>query len=445
MSSSGSSKPFLDFKGVVIIDVPDEDFEVSQEHCCIYEVPKSIRQAKEDDYTPQLISIGPLHHGNQKLAEMEKHKLRYLKKFCARTSNSKEATLGDFLNFIEDNEGRIGKCYQKSVSKAEFESTKFREMILLDAVFIIELFIRHKQNQNDDVLVSKPWLKRDIKVDLILLENQLPFFVLVTLYNRAGPLPDCPSDFLELACNFFNINLDSVSSERDKIKHFTDLKRWELVKNPPQPKTKPKPKPKAKPDDSGASEDIKWVDNLCNATKLHEAGVKFKAGLKPNGASDLLKIEFSNKELIIPPLIVHPYSESHTRNVIALEQCHYPQTAYVSAYIYFLVHLINTEEDVELLVKKGIIINRMGSTTAVAELFNKHLEGVERFSTCYQHIARDLIKCYKSSCNREIANLKNVYFKNLLNGTVSVAALLVVLFTFTQTIFAILERFKPIN
>ncbi|OMP00698.1 hypothetical protein COLO4_12435 [Corchorus olitorius] len=423
--SSASSNPFLEFKGVVI-DVPEEDFEVSQEHCCIFEVPKSIRQAKEEDYTPQLISIGPLHYGNEKLGEMEKHKLRYLKKFRARTSNS---TLENFLSFIEDNEGRIRKCYEKPVS---FVSTKLRKMILCDAIFIIELFIRYFQDQNDDVLVSKPWLKRDIKVDLILLENQLPFFVLVTLYNRAGPLPNCPSDFLELACNFFNINIASVSPRRDEIKHFTDLKRWKLVENHPKPRSGRR----------RASEDIKWVDNLCNATKLHEAGVNFKVARYYSG---LLNIDFSKKELIIPPLIVHPYSESHTRNVIALEQCHYPQTAYVSAYIYFLVHLINTEEDVELLVKKGIIINRMGSVAAVADLFNKHLEGVERFSTCYQHIARDLMECYKSSCNRELANLKNVYFKNLLNGTVSVAALLVVLFTFTQTIFAILERFKPIN
>ncbi|OMP00697.1 hypothetical protein COLO4_12434 [Corchorus olitorius] len=300
---------------------------------------------------------------------------------------------------------------------------------LYNAAASLDLEFRLKRiSKAQDLLIDRPWLYRDLEVDLVLLENQLPFFVLNGLYERASSLglsSNFPPDFLELACNYFNINLDSVSF-RKEIKHFTDLKRWEFVEYHPP---------------SESTDDI-WMDDLCSASMLYESGVKFKVAPERTA---LLDIKFSDKELIIPPLIVHPYTESHIRNVMALEQCHCPEKAYVSAYVDLMDHLINTEKDVELLVKKGVIVNRVGSAAAVADMINNLSEGVEEISHCYENIARDLIECYNSSFNRAIATLKHVYFNNLLRGTASVAAFLVVLFTFTQTLVAILERVNPIN
>jgi len=38
--------------------------------CCIYKVPNLLRNVKPEAYTPQLISIGPLHYGDAKLQIM---------------------------------------------------------------------------------------------------------------------------------------------------------------------------------------------------------------------------------------------------------------------------------------------------------------------------------------------------------------------------------------
>lgn len=38
---------------------------------------------------------------------------------------------------------------------------------------------------------------------------------------------------------------------------------------------------------------------------------------------------------------------------MALEQCHYPRNILVTNYILFLDYLIESEEDVDLLIKKG--------------------------------------------------------------------------------------------
>jgi len=57
---------------------------------CVYKVPERLRKLNEKAYTPRLVSIGPIHHGNDKLKAMEDHKIMYLKEFIARTKVSVE-------------------------------------------------------------------------------------------------------------------------------------------------------------------------------------------------------------------------------------------------------------------------------------------------------------------------------------------------------------------
>jgi len=55
---------------------------------CIYKVPDPLRKLKKEAYSPQILSIGPFHHGIKKLRNMEKHKLRYLKEFMERANKN---------------------------------------------------------------------------------------------------------------------------------------------------------------------------------------------------------------------------------------------------------------------------------------------------------------------------------------------------------------------
>ncbi|KAK4540980.1 hypothetical protein RGQ29_031804 [Quercus rubra] len=154
--------------------------------CCIYKVPKRLRKVKEEAYTPKLISIGPVHHNNSELKEMQMVKERYFKSFFSQTYKGQK----EFACIIEKNKDKICNCYAPEISQ-QIKNENFVEM-----------------KEENDYILSKPWLKDGIMQDLILLENQLPFFILDKLYQHFTGNPN----FLELAC-------------MNQVKHFTDLQR----------------------------------------------------------------------------------------------------------------------------------------------------------------------------------------------------------------------------
>ena len=106
----------------------------------------------------------------------------------------------------------------------------------------------------------------------------------------------------------------------------------------------------------------------------------------------------------------------------------YPFEAYICNYILLLDCLINSEEDVELLVDKRIIVNLLGSSEAVARMVNNLCLEIIETKSCYRHIADDLNKLYDSPWNQNIS-LRNVHFWDVWRGTASVVGVLVLVIT----------------
>jgi hypothetical protein len=95
---------------------------LSSSKCCIYKVPDPLRKLNEEAYTPQVISIGPFHHGNKKLQLMENYKLRYLKTFMERV----EINFEILICTREDMETSVRQCYAETIL---FSSEDFVKMI----------------------------------------------------------------------------------------------------------------------------------------------------------------------------------------------------------------------------------------------------------------------------------------------------------------------------
>ena len=138
----------------------------SSKQCRIYKVPNPLRKWNEEAYTPQVVSIGPFHHKNERLKAMEEQKERYFRSFLPRSKKNLE----DLVGVIRDMEESIRGCYEETI---DLDSNGFVKMILLDAIFILELSIRATSSSSqisDDPNVVETRVTAII-VDLLLLEN----------------------------------------------------------------------------------------------------------------------------------------------------------------------------------------------------------------------------------------------------------------------------------
>ncbi|KAL9428072.1 hypothetical protein AB3S75_030127 [Citrus x aurantiifolia] len=395
--------------------------------CCIYRVPGPLRNVKREAYTPKVMSIGPLHYGDGCYG-MGKHKIRYKREFGNRITPEKWQQL---VNFIQENEKRIRDSYEEIYAPNKLW---FISMILYDAVFIIELFLKYYKKKRD-FLLDRLCLRETISSDLRLLENQLPFFVLDGLYKLAlpnlGPENEYPP-FISLSCVFFRHckRGDEIDVKAEDILHFTDLSRYFMTRRYPE---------------KYPEQEEPFKDLPC-AAKLQASGVKFN---RIKGEC-LLDIRFEKKkwlgipslkvaELQIPQIDVDDYTESLMRNVMALEQCRYPRKAFVCNYVDLMDKLIDTDEDVNLLAEAGIIFNYLGEATRTADMFNGLCLEIQLLESSYTGIIKDLIDHYDNRWNNAKATLKRVYFSNLWTGTATVAAVVLLVLTLIQTICSIMS------
>jgi hypothetical protein len=107
----------------------------------------------------------------------------------------------DFLRRIQKKEESIRLCYSESCCFIETEY--FVRMIVLDAVFIIE-FLKHSYDDDFPQNLDTRMISC-IGEDLMLPENQLPFFVIDSIYSEFyHPRQDEQNiTFLDLATRHF--------------------------------------------------------------------------------------------------------------------------------------------------------------------------------------------------------------------------------------------------
>lgn len=90
----------------------DEDgIDVSHVPVCVFNVPKSIARFKPEAYVPQAIALGPYHHFETHLYQMERYKVAVVKAFLDPNQvHSFEHLVIDKLKKIEP---MIRACYHK--------------------------------------------------------------------------------------------------------------------------------------------------------------------------------------------------------------------------------------------------------------------------------------------------------------------------------------------
>ncbi|KAK0608028.1 hypothetical protein LWI29_024362 [Acer saccharum] len=124
------------------------------------------------------------------------------------------------------------------------------------------------------------------------------------------------------------------------------------------------------------SPDLQQFFDIPRATKLYASRLEFKAmreswteiTLRKSKSGWLPWLEVT--ELRIPQISISPYTECVFKNIMAFELFYYPTDTKLCHYANMMDRLINTIEDVDLLVEKGIIINRLSDAELVVKMFN---------------------------------------------------------------------------
>lgn len=386
--------------------------------CCIYKVPNKLRRLNPDAYTPRVVSFGPFHRGREELQTMEDLKYRYLQSFLPRTNSSLE----DFVRVARTWEQNARSCYAEDV---KLHSDEFVEMLVVDGSFLVELLLRShypRLRVENDRIFGKPIMITDVCRDMILIENQLPFFVvmeillLLFIYYQQGT----PS-IVQLAQRYFSCSFRCIDDEKciPEPEHFVDLLRSCYLPMVP----------------TRFKETTMKVHNAPEATELHTAGVSFKPA---ETSSCLLDIKFADGVLKIPIIIIDDLTESLYRNIIVFEQCHCLDKKFLH-YTTMLGCFIKSPADADLLIQSGILVNHLGNAEDVSKLFNSiSKEVIYGRGFYFSALAENLNPYCNTPWNRWKAILRRDYFQNPWSVASVIAALLLLLLTFIQALCSIL-------
>ncbi|CAL1356892.1 unnamed protein product [Linum trigynum] len=405
----------------------------------IFRVPQQLRNVNERAYEPQVVAIGPYHHGKQHLQQMEVHKLHYLRQLLRRRIED-YSQVNRYVLAMRKLEESARRCYADSFA---FTSDDFVEMMLLDGCFLVEVIRKYAMTaliDNHDPIFVLPMNLYSIMRDVLLLENQLPFFVLSELFQLTKTVHEL-GNFLAMVNHFLygkspglgfvhadnNNNSVGCCSYAQDIKHLLGFAHDYWI--PPYARTAV-----GKPI---ARYNLKFI--RC-ATELREAGVKFRRAEEGEGQQHtLFDVGFKDGTFVIPMLTVEDETESFFRNLIAYEQLPLKNNpSYVTDYMVLMDCLINSRKDVELLRQYEIIDNRLGDDEVVANLFNRlgDYVGVSHSYFSYCDVFEEVnLHCAKKRY-KWLAKLRHDYFNSPWALISFLAAVLLILLSFLQTLYS---------
>ncbi|KAK2982833.1 hypothetical protein RJ640_021323 [Escallonia rubra] len=186
-SSLNSSSSFDEHRWVIQIR-RTLDEELEEDHTeipvSIFNVPKLLLASDPDSYVPQEVAIGPYHHWRPELYEMERYKLAAAKRTQKQLQSVKFQHLVDQLIKLES---RIRACYHKYL---DFNGETLAWMMAVDASFLLEFLqvyavkegkiltrVTSRMSHLVDV-AGKKSIHHAILRDMVMLENQIPLFLL---------------------------------------------------------------------------------------------------------------------------------------------------------------------------------------------------------------------------------------------------------------------------
>ncbi|KAL1197234.1 hypothetical protein V5N11_011383 [Cardamine amara subsp. amara] len=401
------------------------------ESCFIFRVPHNLAQIDNKAYKPKIVSIGPYHHKEKQMQMIQEHKHRFLKLFTDK-GNLSQKQLEDMVGELED---KIRKSYSEELDLTKEELV---EMMVLDGCFILVLFLvksRKIVESVDDPIFNAPWIVPSLLTDLLLLENQVPFFLLKTIIKKLRISTDSnrPIDLNNMARIFFdyslgNANIDlslEIQYNSDEPYHLLDFIRRKFIPESSSPK-KPSHNSNSSP---------KFI---LSAKTLYLKGINFQPNIK---AKTLVDIKLENNKFHIPRIVLDGSTSLLFFNCVAFEQYYKHCSNDITSYIVFMGFLMKDKDDATFLCKKHIIENCLGTDEELSQFFKNTCKGVtfdltnSYLAPVYEGVNKYTSKCYTGYW----ADFRHTHFTSPWTITSLCAGILVICLTVTQVWLKILS------
>ncbi|KAE8123927.1 hypothetical protein FH972_018842 [Carpinus fangiana] len=342
-----------------------------------------------------------------------------MKQLLSQTPTGK-TTLECFVEAIGRIEQECRACYEGEIG---FSEKGFIEMMVVDGCFILELFrkdLNEVQQDEEDPVFYMPWMYWRLLIDITILDNQLPWCALDCLFNLTKSNTEQRS-LSNLTLSYFT--LERFPPDNLKQAHILDCIRNSLIGTCT-----------VTPAGPGV---LSYAYQIPSVIKLIQAGVTFKVGDETN----LSNITFKNGVMTIPPRFVWEETEYLLRNLTTFEQCDRSKDFRITSYAKLFDDLINTSQDVEFL-KHQQILGLYLSDEDASSFFNRLYRDASVGAFLYSDLYHEVNAYCKRHWNRWRAMLKRDYFGNPWTILSFIAALLILVFTFSQTLYSILSCYQ---
>ncbi|GKA48912.1 UPF0481 protein-like protein [Tanacetum coccineum] len=443
----------------------DEEVQDRSKHHSrsIYMVPSVYRDLSPRSFTPRVVSIGPLHHQDEHLKGFEVQKATYmhnlLHNLLSALDSTPEQILKECVTKVSGSIDQIKACY---VGMQTYTDSELVKMMVTDACFILAFI--YDRTMTHSLLGQNNSLYPHTYLDMVLIENQIPFFVLEDIFectfSKLHPtVPLAKFIFvIQNVCNIFEGNLEINSSNISSTLCGGGLKPCGLVGQKVGNNGYPKKDISSTHDhilgfiqksyqnpDLDSSTHPKMVKGQ-SVVELDRSGVRFSAkrDAKWRMAMELkysrflcFPLSWSKPTLEMPVLRIHDHSELVIRNLIVYEQSSEGLQTCVTSYMYALDFLVDTPEDVAKLVKSQVLVNYIGSNEEAAYILNNVCKEVLVFDFYYLNEWKQLDEYYNAYWPYFIAELRRKYFSNPWSIIGLLTGIVLFILTVIETFYAV--------
>ncbi|KAF3341930.1 hypothetical protein FCM35_KLT00568 [Carex littledalei] len=393
----------------------------------------------EELYKDRIVSLGPY-----------KHNIDYERSFYAKKKKKRDVVIlgakafrldySKFFNWISEKINEVRAYYEEGSFK--LGDKEFADMLLIDGYFIMTVLMSLSQgpypklwkekidkeeeaiqNVCNSFIITSNQEARELMGDLLMLENQIPFFVVDYFWVNCFEFMYIEGNSLkDIALSCFDDFYPRGSKSRDTSQfsdclHLLDLFHWSRM-----------------PIDRFQKKTNYTEPNLyiSTATELQASSVIFEK--KKSDCS--LDISFSQRYfrtrgvISIPEIHLYGYNRRIIQNLVSFEQAYRLRGFGFTTYVECMTQLVQTEKDVSILRSSGIIASTPVTDREVIDFYRTIRAGVG-----VEEMSPDLYELYmqvKNHIEEKRLRCPNIWV------SISVCSVFILVLTFLQSFYSML-------